>query len=149
MIMDKVKAGLVGLVTILAVFGGAEYLLQEEAENSYYCSLTNQIAVFHRLSGIGKTGYYMIDTEEKSLPCRSGNTYTPWIPLRQYIEEQGLTWEDVMQPPGGTDGNFTRVVGVQGEFECEKVDGLLGTYSKCYQNAVFANYVGELLCPAG
>jgi len=146
--VDKTKAGLIGLIAILAVFGGTEYLLPGEAENSYYCSLNNQIAVFHRLSGTAKTGYYMLAEEEKSLACREGMEYAAWIPLRQYIEEQGITWEDVIQPPGGTDPNFAKVVGIQGEFECEYTNGQLGTYSKCYQNGVFANYAGELICPA-
>jgi len=143
------RKGWIGLVTALAVLGGSIYLLPTEAENAYYCPLTDDFAVFHRLSSSGKTGYYMDGDTEISFACREGRLYKEWVPLRQYIEEQGLSWEDVIKPECPMEGKFIKVRGEQGEYICVyNNEGVLETYSKCYRNDVFKAYAGELICPS-
>jgi len=145
--MDNLKTGLIGLVTALVVFGGTVTLLPAEGDNTYYCLLSDQIAVFHRLSSSLKTGYYMVDDVEKSLACRDGMVYEEWISLRQYIEERGISWEDVITPPNNVDTRFSLVRGRQGVFESEYIDVTMQTYSRCYSGGLFRNYAGELICP--
>ena len=146
--MDNTKKGLIGAVTLLVIYGGAMTILPEDIDDTYYCSMTEQIAIFHRLSGTAKTGYYMEGDTEKSLACRDGRLYTAWVPLKQYVEEQGISWEDLI---GDTSDpvEVTKVRGQQGEYLCEyNNEGVLETYSKCYKGGVFKAYVGELICPA-
>lgn len=149
MVEQKVeRVGLLGTIAALALLSGAMYLTPTEAENTYYCPLNDNIAVFHRLSESQKTGYYMLEGVEQGLACRVSRTYAEWMPLRQYIEEQGLTWEDVLQPTQEPVEDYATVEGIAGRYDCYYQDGALATYSKCYQNGVFRYYAGELICPA-
>jgi len=145
--ITKDRVGLLGVITVLAVYGGTVTLTLAEAENTYYCNLSNEIAVFHRLSASGKTGYYMVDGVEKGLACRSGYTYAEWISLRQYAEENGIDYEDIISNLGTvSEEDFAYVRGRQGLFKCEYDNGGIFTYSKCYKDGVFKNYAAELIC---
>lgn len=147
--MDNKRTGLIALVTALAVFGGTIAISPTEAGDAYYCSLTDEVAVFERLSASMKTGYYLVDGEEQSLACKIGNSYEPWVSLKQYLEENGISWEEFLNQDAQNTVEVTKVRGTQGEFLCEyNVDGVLETYSKCYQGGVFKVYAGELICPA-
>ena len=88
---EKTIAGLVGLVLILAGFGGNALFTEDEFDNAYVCPLTEEVGVFHRLSASGKTGYYF-DTQglELKVACRSGRVYEPWIKLNDYAKSKGV-----------------------------------------------------------
>lgn len=144
--MDNAKIGLLGLVTVLAIYGGGLTLTSNEAENTYYCSLTNEIAVFQRLSSTMKTGYYTLDGVEKSVSCRSGTSYAPWITLRVYAEQSDLNYEDIIASANNVIVDSVVVQGRQGEVDCDYSQGFIGKYTKCYKNGVFSNYAGELVC---
>ncbi|MFH1638429.1 MAG: hypothetical protein ABIB71_08440 [Candidatus Woesearchaeota archaeon] len=150
MVEQKVeRVGLIGTIVVLALFGGSMYLTSLEAENAYYCPLTEDVAVFHRLSDSAKTGYYLDNEVEESLSCNEGRVYQEWIPLRRYVEEQGLEWQDVFQPSCETEVEVIKVRGEQGEYHClYNNEGVLETYSKCYKDGIFKAWVGELICPA-
>ena len=51
---DKVKYGIVGLLCILAGFGGNIYLTQEQLDNAFYCSATEEVGIFY--GGVSSTG---------------------------------------------------------------------------------------------
>ena len=145
--VTKDKIGLLGLITILTIYGGTTTLNLSEADKTYYCSLTNQIGIFQRLSSTAKTGYYLLDGIEYSVSCRSGSAYAPWVSLREYLSEQGLNFEDILQPSVPVDTNYSVLRGRQGLLSCAYIDGAIETYSKCYENGVFKVYAGELVCP--
>ena len=94
--VDKTKAGLLGLITILAVFGGTQYLEPSQLDKTYVCELTEQIGIFDRLSGTSKTGYYFEDGEEKRLACRIGRTYGKWILIKEYCKDRGINVNDLL-----------------------------------------------------
>ena len=88
---EKMISGIVGLILIIAGFGGSQLLTAEQLDNAYFCPLNEQVAVFDRLSSSLKTGYYF-DAEniEQKVACRTGRTYQAWIPLKEYAATQGI-----------------------------------------------------------
>jgi len=90
-----VANGIIGLLLVLAGFGGNIVLYPDEFTNAYVCPITENVGIFHRISSTGKTGYYN-DTfgVEKSIACRSGNTYASWVSLDSYLTERGLNKKD-------------------------------------------------------
>lgn len=145
--MNNKRTGLVCLVTALLAISGTVTLTQEEVDSAYYCPFTEQIAIFSRLSSSMKTGYYMENGEERSIPCKEGRVYESWVSLSQYAEDNNIPIEDLLQPTIDLpESDYAIVSGNGGDFYCEYQDRALRKYSKCYQNGVFLNYAGELIC---
>lgn len=115
---DKVIGGLIGLVTILAAFGGNAYLNPEQIDKTYVCELNENLGIFDRLSGTSKTGYYWEGEVEKRVSCRVGMLYGKWIPIKSYCEDKGVSIEELLKPkesegeqkvfPPGTRSDCTR-----------------------------------------
>ena len=146
--VTKERVGWVGLVTALVVFGGTMTMTQAEIESAYYCPLSNDIAIFDRLSDSMKTGYYTVEEVEYSLGCKEGRTYVPWVPLMDHLIEQGISFEDLLEQSKGIEADAVYVRGEQGLYPCVYENNEVGRYSKCYDGGVFKYYAGELICPA-
>ena len=90
---NKIAGGIIGILAILAGFGGFTYLSADDLSNAYYCELTNQVGIFDRLSTSMKTGYF----NEVSFPCKIGRTYQAWIPLEDYAQSVGVSPEELIE----------------------------------------------------
>lgn len=139
---EKIRTGIIALITALVAFGGSQYLTAEELENTYYCQLTGEIGIFDRLSSSSKTGYY-IDSHgnEESESCRKGYTYEPWIPLLEYAESQGLSVQDLINTSPSSMAERAEVCGRQGCFFCETP---IKAYSECDGTT---DRAGEIVLP--
>ena len=84
---DKIRWGIIGVVTALAIFGGIITLTQDELDNAWYCDNHGRVGIFERMSDTNKSGYWMQDGIERRATC----TKSHWIPLVDYCEQQGIS----------------------------------------------------------
>lgn len=70
--MDNKLAGLIGIITLLASFGGLIYLTPDQQNSAYTCSTTNQVYLCDSLSSTSKTCYWTLDGVKKSAVCTNG-----------------------------------------------------------------------------
>ena len=96
----KIIIGIVAIVSMLAGgFGGTMLFTQDQLDNMYVCSLTDEVGIFDRLSASMKTGYWMDDLGvEQKKACRDGRIYDPWVPLEQYAEDHNVSINDLLEP---------------------------------------------------
>lgn len=118
---NKLLAGLIGILTLLAGLGGGVKLSEDDFDRAYVCPLTEQVAVLDRLSSTGKTGYYKEDNIEKQLQCRSGTIFDAWIPLKQYAEMKNINPVDLIRLSGMPSGKI---------WECDLNDCVLKENNK-------------------
>ena len=92
MTMNNQEKTYVGIITFLTLLlSGAVFLNISQLDDAYYCPLTEEVGVFHRLSASAKTGYYYLeDGTEKGSPCKLSRTYTPWLGLKDYAKSIGV-----------------------------------------------------------
>jgi len=89
--IDKTKTGLIGLISLLAVFGGTLYLTPEQLANTYYCSASEEIGIFYGgVSGTGLTAYPYKENRTDYERCNKAGIKGVWIPLVDYAEEMGI-----------------------------------------------------------
>lgn len=85
--MNKyIRWGIIGVVTILAIFGGYIVLSDDEIENAYYCTANSKVGIFESLSSTNKTGYWYEDNVRKQSTCVKGE----WIYLKVYCDSNGI-----------------------------------------------------------
>ena len=82
----KIGYGITIILSMLVGFGGQTYLSQDQLDHSYFCTANNKVMLFDKLSSTGKTGYYTINTTQKSVTCTNGQ----WIKLADYAKSQGI-----------------------------------------------------------
>ena len=92
--MDTKTVGLIATLSLLlGIVGTTVILSPEEIDNSYVCSVNENVGVYHRLSSTNKTAYYYDETgKERYNRCVGG----VWIPLRIYLNMTNKTLNDVM-----------------------------------------------------
>jgi hypothetical protein len=100
---QSVKYGLVGLVTLLAGFGGFVVLNDAELDNAYYCTSKGTVGVFESLSATGVTGYWLEGGVKKQATCTKGF----WVPLRQYCAENNIQNCGRLDAPAASSDNWT------------------------------------------
>jgi len=92
--VDKLKAGIIGVLSLLAIFGGTILLTQEEVDNSYYCPSTSQWGIFYGgVSSTGLTAYPYAENKTNYVRC----TKSTWVKLVDYAAELGITPEQLME----------------------------------------------------
>lgn len=103
---ENLTRGIIGLVAILAGFGGSMYLTHDQLNHAYVCSTNQEVGIFDRLSSTMKTGYWMENNIEKSKVCKNGN----WIKLKDYAEQNNISISTILnQIPGiESGGNSAR-----------------------------------------
>ena len=90
---NDTKIGVIGLISLLLVFGGNMVLTQNELNNAYYCPSTNEFGIFY--GGISKTGLTAYPYEENRTDyVRCINSQ--WIKLDKYAEELNITPEQLL-----------------------------------------------------
>ena len=140
--MDKKQAGVIGLIALIAGFGGSEVLTVDQISNAYVCELTEDIGIFDHLSTSGKTAYYINnDGLEESVRCQVGRTYGLWIPLTEYAESKGVSVEQFMVNTMSETPDKAEVCGRQGCFVC---DTPIEAYSDCLGTI---DRAGEIINP--
>ena len=89
---DKAISGLVGLILILAGFGGNALLTESEYQNAYVCSVTEELGIFAGgISGTSYTGYPHIEDRTEPVRCKaSDGTKGIWIDLVTYAKSKGV-----------------------------------------------------------
>jgi len=91
---NKIIYGIIGVISLLAGFGGNMLIAEDQFDNAYVCSVNENLGVFDRLSSTSKTGYYVNELgEDKRSTCRNGF----WIPLKDYVEDLGITPTEFLQ----------------------------------------------------
>ena len=83
---EKIRWGIIGLVSALAVFGGYIVLSELELNHAYYCNTNNKVGIFETLSKTNVTGYWHVNETRKQSTC----TKSKWIPLREYCKAKGI-----------------------------------------------------------
>ncbi len=82
---SKITYGLIGILSLLAGFGGSIFLDQDTLDNTYFCTSNEKIAVFESLSSTSKTGYWTEEGIERRSVCRNGI----WMKFSDYLESTG------------------------------------------------------------
>ena len=91
----EIKTGIIGLLVLLAGFGGAMMLSQEEYDNAYVCPLTDEWGVFYGgLSSSGQRAYPLEGTTKGYKDCKLDDSRAEWIKLSVYAESLRLSAED-------------------------------------------------------
>jgi len=90
----KIGAGILGLLLVLAGFGGSILLTPEQLDHAYVCSISEKVGIFDRLSSTAKSGYFIDETgAEKSAVCTGGL----WIPLKEYAAAKGVSVDQFLK----------------------------------------------------
>jgi hypothetical protein len=89
---DKIKYG-IGIISILLLLSGTYYISRTDFEKSYYCSTSNTVGIFDRLSSTQKTGYYTENNIEKSKTC----TNSKWIKLNDYCTQNNIDCNSLLE----------------------------------------------------
>lgn len=91
---NKVKYGIVGLLSLLVAFGGYMTLTQQELDNSYYCPSSGVWGIFYGgISSTGLTAYPYAENKTNYVRC----TNSKWILLEDYAKELNITFEEVLE----------------------------------------------------
>lgn len=108
---NKIQKGIIGILSLLVVFGGAMYLTQDEFDNAYVCDLTEEVGIFYGgISNSGLTGYPHAENRTEYKRCKKDGINGDWIPLSIYLEEQGISFNDLLEkkiisnPPAPAEG---------------------------------------------
>lgn len=145
---EKTMGGIVGLVLLLAGFGGSQLLTPEQLDRAYVCPLTEELGFFDKLSGSGKTGYYTVDGLEESESCRSGYDFASWVKLSEYAKQEGISVEEFLrsQESSGSSeiAEKVKVNANNRNWDCEVKDGEINSYTKCYSKGR-EGYLGEFI----
>jgi len=89
--LDKTKVGLIGLITLLGVLGGNIYLSQDQLDNAYYCTATEEIGIFYGgISSTGLTAYPYEENRSGYVRCQKAGIKGVWIPLQEYAKENNI-----------------------------------------------------------
>ena len=94
-LIDKLKAGIIGFVLILAGFGGATYLTQDQIDNGFVCTSTEKLAICtgtpthpDALSTTSSSCYYTNgEPRDTYTRCTDGI----FVPLKDYAASKGVT----------------------------------------------------------
>ena len=91
----KITYGMIGILSlIVAALGGTIFLTEDQLEDSYICSINQNIVIADRLSSTEKTAYWTDeDGGTKSKVCRNGY----WLNLKQYAEDNDLDINVLLQ----------------------------------------------------
>ena len=86
---QKITYGIVGILALLAGFGGNMLLTQEQMNLAYVCSTTSQVGVFTSIQTNSTTsiGIYKNGTKNVQVPC-SGE----WTKLSSIFKQTGLSY---------------------------------------------------------
>jgi len=115
MMENKIKYGIVGLISLLVAFGGYITLTQEELDNAYYCPSTGEWGVFYGgISGTGLTAYPYSENRTDYERCINSK----WVKLTDYAEELGLDSSELMQqkPSGQEIGTWGK------QYSCNQIN---------------------------
>jgi len=91
----KITYGMIGILSlIVAALGGTIFLTEDQLEDSYICSINQNIVIADRLSSTGKTAYWIDENNEtQSKVCRNGY----WLNLKQYAEDNNIEINILLQ----------------------------------------------------
>lgn len=91
---NTTKYGIAGLVGLLIIFGGTIYLTQDEFDNAYVCTTTEEWGLFYGgVSSTGLTAYPFKENRTQYKRCIDGK----WISLEKYAKEKGKNPFEVIQ----------------------------------------------------
>ena len=121
--VDKTKTGLIGLIILLAAFGGNLYLSEEQLDNAYFCTASEEIGIFYGgISGTGLTAYPYAENRTDYERCQKAGIKGVWISLTKYAEEIGIDpLEIINQEPELDLENNTKIITINypyATYEC-------------------------------
>ena len=89
---EKAIAGLIGAILLLAGFGGNALLTDNEFQNAYVCSVTEELGIFAGgISGTAYTGYPHIEDRTGPVRCKTSDGMKGiWIGLEEYAKSKGI-----------------------------------------------------------
>jgi len=113
---NKIKYGIVGLLSLLVAFGGYMTLTQQELDNAYYCPSTSQWGIFYGgISSTGLTAYPYSQNKTDYVRC----TNSKWVLLNDYANELGINSSQLIQI---VQSNGTVTQGIWGKsYSCDQV----------------------------
>lgn len=97
---NKLTTWLVGILSLLAGLGSGVQLTENDFDNAYVCSLTDDVQLFNKLSQNGQIGYYKENDTEKTLECKLGDNVDSWIPLKEYVSMKDINTIDLIKMSG-------------------------------------------------
>lgn len=94
--MENTTKGVIGVLALLAVFGGGIYLTQDQVDNSYYCPSTGEWGIFYGgISSTGLTAYPHAENRSDYVRC----TNSKWVLLKDYAAELGIDSDQLINQP--------------------------------------------------
>lgn len=133
---NKVKTGIVGLFSLLVVFGGTLYLTPEQLDNAYFCIATEEIGIFYGgISSTGLTAYPYAENRSDYVRCKKDGVNSVWVPLKDYAEEQEIDILDLLVKNNTINGNIINIDYNGKEYSCVFTNSILNdtiiSTSKC------------------
>ncbi len=143
---NKIKVGIIGLITLLAAIGGTIYLTPEELDNAYFCLATEEIGIFYGgISGTGLSAYPYIENRSDYVRCKKNEVNSVWVSLKDYAEEQGINVLDLLVKEKKEEGNIVNIEYNGQEYSCvftnKIVNDSIFSTSKC-NKAIKINITG-------
>ena len=90
--MEDKTIGILGGLLILTLFGGGLYLTQDEIDNTYFCTATEEVGIFYGgISGTGLTAYPYKENRTDYERCKFNGINGVWILLEDYMKEMNIT----------------------------------------------------------
>lgn len=95
---NKLIYGILGAVLVLAGFGGSLILTQDELDNAFYCTATEEVGIFYGgISGTAYTAYPYEENRTDYKRCKLDGNKGIWINLKDYAKEKGVPILDILQ----------------------------------------------------
>ena len=79
---ENLFVGIIGSVFLLAIFGGNIVLTNEQLENSYVCTSSQELLLQGQLTNSSNVIEYYKDNVTLKSYC-----FSEWVPLKEYEEE--------------------------------------------------------------
>lgn len=103
---DKTYLGIIGVIGIL--IAGGVYLTEDELNSAYICLASDEVGIFYGgISGTGLSAYPYSENRTDVERCYTLNgDKSTWVKLIDYLEEQGISLDEFLQPKEITQQNI-------------------------------------------
>lgn len=136
--MENKNIGIVGLISLLTVFGGSIILTQEQLDNSFYCTASEEFGIFYGgISNTGLTAYPYSENRSNYIRCQNSGIKGTWISLEDYANELGISPEEFLMQPKSEPSNKEITINYPNgnSYECmfseEVTDNSISSNIKC------------------
>ena len=96
----QIVQGTVGIIGVFLLIIGTVYFTPDQLDNVYICLASDEVGIFYGgISGTGLSAYPHSENRTDVERCyTSTGEKSTWVKLTDYLEEQGISLDEFLQP---------------------------------------------------